>query len=225
MNNGHVASLHDNSAHGEDRFLIRELSDTACLDAVLDGVTHCEGGYASGFATQVLQDTPIRSLEDLLGALEEANDTLFQSGKGRNLLTTASVALKTGAELHAVNIGDSPLYLVRSGTVSELSTITSPEVLTSLANGAVGLRATLAYKHRKLALEPGDRLILATDGLVNNVFPSEILDVVQSCSSAVEAVSRLEHLLAEKHRLHQGREDLYGTFREDDCTVVIRYFD
>ena len=225
MNNGQAASLQDNSAHGEDRFLMRELSDTVCLDAVLDGVTHCEGGYASGFTVQILQDAPILTLEDLLAALEQANETLFQSGKGRNLLTTVSATLKTDGELHAINIGDSSIYLARSGCVSELSTITSSDVLTSLANGAVGLRATLDYKYRKIDLEPGDRLVLATDGLINNVFPEEILDIIQTSLSADDAVPRLERLVAVKRRSHVGREDLYGTFREDDRTVVVRYLD
>ena len=34
-----VAILHDNTAHGEDSYLVRKLSHHAFLDAVMDGVT------------------------------------------------------------------------------------------------------------------------------------------------------------------------------------------
>ena len=225
MNNGTAASFSDNSAHGEDCFLIRELSTTTFLDAVLDGVTHCEGGYASGFTAQLLQDTPISSLDDLVETLEQANSTLFQSGRGRNLLTTVSAALKTGDELHVINRGDSPVYLIRGGEATELTTIAKAELLPSLTSGAVGLREKFTYEYKKVALQPNDWLVLLTDGLTNNVFPEELADIVGKASSPQEAVSALEELVNEKRRTHKGREDAYGTFKEDDRTAIFRYFD
>ena len=80
MHNGSAASFHDNSAHGEDVFLIRELGDTVALDAVLDGVTHCEGGYASSFTAQLLVDTAIDSLDDLINALNRQTTPSLRPG-------------------------------------------------------------------------------------------------------------------------------------------------
>ena len=223
MNNGNVASFNDNSAHGEDALVVRELSATSCLDAVLDGVTHCQGAYASDFTAQMLRDSPVASLEELSATLEQSNTTLFQGGGGRNLLTTASVALKLGTTLHVVNAGDSPVYLVRGGTIEELSSIVYAGPLSNLPNGAVGRVEPLPLKHRTLDLQTGDRLVLATDGLLHNLVPEEIGDVVAQSSTPEEAVSGLRALLEEKRAAHQGRPDTYGTFREDDCTAVVRY--
>ncbi|MCE2405339.1 MAG: SpoIIE family protein phosphatase [Dehalococcoidia bacterium] len=225
MNNGRVASFCDNSAHGEDALVVRELSETSCLDAVLDGVTQCQGGYASDFTSQMLRDSPIASLEELLAALEQSNLTLFHGGGGRDLLTTASAALKLGTTVHSVNVGDSPVYLVRGGGILELSTIVQAGPLSNLPNGAVGRRETLSYKHRAVELEPGDRLVLATDGLLHNLTPEEVAAVVARSSTAEEAVAALQAVVDEKRAAHQGRPDTYGTFREDDRTAVVRYLD
>ena len=205
--------------------MIKELSNTSSLDAVLDGVTHCEGGYASGFTLRLLEDAPIESLSDLVHALEEANNTLFQSGRGRKLLTTVSVALKIKDELHVINAGDSPVYLIRRGEVSELTTIVKSGLLDGLVSGAVGFQQKFSYEYKKVTLQPGDRLILSTDGLINNLFPEELADIVQKAAAPHEAVSALQELVSEKRRLHKGREDSYGTFREDDQTAIIHYLD
>ncbi len=225
MNNGSAASYQDNSAHGEDALLIRELSATASLDAVLDGVTHCEGAYASAFTQQLLQDAPIGSLEDLISVLEQSNTTLYQSGRGRSLLTTASVALKLGDQLHVVNAGDSPVYLLRGGELRELSTIVWSGIMSNLASGAVGLHSPIAYKHSSVTLMPEDRIILLTDGIIDNVSPEELAEILRGAGSPQEAVFALQETVKEKRRLHKGREDAYITFREDDLTIVFRYLD
>ncbi len=223
MNNGSVASFNDNSAHGEDALVVRELSATSCLDAVLDGVTQCQGAYASDFTAQMLRDSPMASMDELSAALEQSNSTLFQGGVGRDLLTTASVALKMESTLHVVNVGDSPVYLVRGGTIEELSSIIQAGPLANLPNGAMGRREALSYKYRTVELRPGDRLVLATDGLLHNLAPEEIAAVVARSSTPEEAVSGLQALIDEKRAAHQGRPDTYGTFRDDDRTAVVRY--
>ena len=225
MHNGSAASYHDNSTHGEDVFLIRELGDIVALDAVLDGVTHCEGGYASSFTAQLLGDATIESPGDIIDALEQANNTLFETGRGRTLLTTISAALKVADELHLISAGDSPAYLIRGGEASELTTIVKSSLLPSLVGGAVGLHEKFTYVYKRITLERHDRLLLATDGLLNNVFPHELAEIVGRAASPQEAVTALQELISEKRRLNKGREDAYGTFREDDQTAVIRYLD
>ena len=223
MNNGTAALYQDNSAHGEDSHLIQELSGTSCLDVVLDGVSQCEGAYASGFTAQVLQAAAIEGVRDLIDAIERANQVLFQSGRGRNLLTTVSAALKLGNELHTIAVGDSPAYLVRGGKLTELTTPVPASAFPSQLSGAVGLRGELAYQHNELTLQPHDVLILSTDGLMNNVYSQELADIAATCSSPAEAVSAIGELVAQKRRDHRGRDDTYGTFREDDHTAIIRY--
>ena len=225
MNNGETASFQDNSAHGEDAFLIRELSQSSSLDVVLDGVTHCEGGYASGFTVQLIQEAPVESLADLLDTLESANRTLFQGGRGRRLLTTISAALKIENGLQVIHLGDSPVYLIRNGEARELTHIVQEGLLPGVISAAVGLHEVFNYEQSGTTIIPGDRLVLATDGLINNIFPQEIADIVSNASTPHEAVSALRELVGEKRRRNRGRDDSYGTFREDDRTAIIRYFD
>ncbi len=218
MNNGKAAAFQDNSVHGEDCFLIRELSDSSYLDAVLDGVTQCGGEYAARFTADVLWNTQIEGLEALLEALEGAARSLFERGRGRNLLTTVSVALKLGDDLHVVNVGDSPVYLVRAGVVEELTAIGRPGLLTGLVGGMLGLRQEFTYHHRQSTLRSGDRLVLATDGLVNNMPTEEFGSVVSGASSPDYAVAAIKRMLEEK----AGAPDFYLS-RKDDQTAVIRY--
>ena len=225
MSNYPVDSFQDNLAHGEDAFLIRELSNTGSLDVVLDGVTQCEGGYASNFTVSVLQDASIESLGDLIGAIEQANSILFQNGRGRNLLTTVSAALKMGNELHVVNVGDSPVYLIRDGEIAELTTISKSNIFPGRVNSAVGINENLTCEYNVVTIRPHDRLVLTTDGLMNNVFPEELLGIIESAGSPQEAVSAIRELVSEKRSLRKGRDDFYGTFRVDDQTAIVRYFD
>ena len=225
MKNGEAASFQDNSAHGEDSFLVRELGDTSVLDAVMDGVSRCEGAYASGFTQQMLQDSSIQSLRDLVDTLEQVNSILFQSGQGNNLLTTISAVLKLDDQLHLIFAGDSPVYLIRGSELQELTSIVKSSLLPSLSGGAVGQTKTFKYQQKQVTLQPGDRLILTTDGLVHNVFPEEMAEIVRVSGSPEEGVSALVELVGEKRRQHTGREDAYGTFREDDQTAILRYFD
>jgi len=222
MKNGTAALFQDNSAHGEDSQVSKELTHTSCLDAVLDGVSRCEGAYASGFTAQMLQDAPIESLEDVISALEQANEVLFQGGKGRNLLTTVSIALKIDDRLHVLNAGDSPIYLIRDGEIRELTTIVKSGMFTSATTNAVGLHEGFAYESGLEVLQPQDWLILATDGLPNNILPQELLAIVEGAPSPDSVVAALRALVSEKRRLNRGRDDTFGTFREDDQTAIIR---
>ena len=224
MENGLSATFQDNGPHGEDAFLTKELGPTGSLDVVLDGVTHCEGGYASSFTAQVLREAQIESARDVLNALEEANKILFQGGRGRNLLTTVSVALKLGQELHIISAGDSPVYLVRGGKARQLTNIERPTSLSGVTNGAIGLKEKLECFSGSITLEPRDRLILTTDGLTNNVYIEEVEEVIERSATPEDATAALQALVNEKRSQRKGREDFYGTFREDDQTVTIRYF-
>ncbi len=225
MNNGEAATFQDNSAHGEDALVTVELGETSVLDAVMDGVSQLEGAYASTFTQQTIESAKIKGLDDLITALEQVNSLLFQGGRGRNLLTTISATLKQGEQLHVLSLGDSPMFLVRSGEVMELNTIVKSSLISSLSGGALGQKEKLDLQRNETSLEPGDRLVLTTDGLIHNILPEEIAQLVTQAGGAQEAVENLKALVDEKRSKNQGREDAYGTFREDDQTVIIRFFD
>ncbi|HEY7491035.1 MAG TPA: hypothetical protein VIH59_08005, partial [Candidatus Tectomicrobia bacterium] len=109
-----VATLHDNSAHGEDSYLVRPLGNTAFVDAVMDGVTGRQGQDASRAVREALATALLTSPEDVVAALETVNQKLYQRGWGRFWLTTVSAALFLDHTLHVVGVGDSPVLLIRA---------------------------------------------------------------------------------------------------------------
>jgi hypothetical protein len=94
-----VSTLHDNSTHGEDTFLVRDLGDRDFLDVVLDGVTGHGGAEASQSVYEALNAAQITSVEDVVAAVADQNEEFFQVGGGRFLLTTISVALYLNGRL------------------------------------------------------------------------------------------------------------------------------
>jgi len=192
------------------------------LDAVLDGVTGHGGKFASRLVADALQGGRIESLHDLETVLEAANKALFQRGRGGFLLTTLSVALKTGDDLQVVSVGDSPVYVVRAREIVALTPTANGPLPPGIAS-AVGRLAQLAYTVTHVRLHPEDRVVLATDGLTNNISPTELASLVRGTASAQEAVSALGNRLGEKKRHNQGRADEHGGFTADDTTVLIRH--
>ena len=98
-----VATLHDNSSHGEDAFLVRDLGNNSFLDVVLDGVTGHGGGEASQSVLEALTNASITSAEDVVAAVAEQNEEFFQVGGGRFLLTTISAGLLCASRLWTGN--------------------------------------------------------------------------------------------------------------------------
>jgi protein phosphatase len=124
-------------------------------------------------------------------ALAEANDTIVEAGRsqpeGRRMGTTAVVALQHDGQVYVSNLGDSRAYLIREGQVHQLT------VDHSVAQALVNTGALTAeearcspYQHvlhkflgcselasapevRPFTPRPGDRLLLATDGMTNHI--------------------------------------------------------
>jgi len=164
MINSTIATLHDNSIHGEDTFLIRDLGPNAFLDAVMDGVTGHGGEEASRTVSEALASAKLDSAEDVMAVLEEVNQDFFMSGGGRFLLTTVSAALFRDGHLYVVSAGDSPVFLIRSGTFRQLAGRVGGFLPVGAAR-SVGAQEQLQLTRTETTIEPGDRLVLATDGI------------------------------------------------------------
>lgn len=220
--NGRATAYHDNSCHGDDAFVTRALNGHMALDAVLDGATERGGHDASSYAAEVLREATIESVDDLKAVLDGANRQLFLRGKGRFFFTTVSVALKIGHELHVLRVGDSPVLLIRGGDIVALTPTATGQTFLGVAN-ALGRREELLYKAAYTNLQAQDRLVLATDGIIENVAPSELVALVGQAPSPEEAVAALQQLLSAKKRENKGRVDDWSGFRRDDATALIRY--
>jgi serine/threonine protein phosphatase PrpC len=88
---------------------------------------------------------------------------------------------------------------------------------------ALGRREPLVYKQDHIELQAGDRIVLATDGLSENVAPEELAALIDTAPSPEQAVAALQEMMCDKQRRDRGRSDDPSGFRHDDATAIIRY--
>ncbi len=219
------STLQDNSAHGEDSLLTRDLGNGEFLDVVMDGVTGHGGGDASRELTEALSQAEVNTVEDVVAILTDVNDEFFQVGQGRFLLTTVSAALYRGGHLHVVAAGDSPIFLVTQDSHQRLCGRAGGFLHVGVAR-AIGAAAELGdLALVELEVEAGARLVLVTDGVTDNMQADELAEIVRTSSSPGQATQRIEEIISE--RLVEGRvpETLGVRFRYDDRTAIVRFFE
>jgi serine/threonine protein phosphatase PrpC len=219
-----VATLQDNSVHGEDTYLTRDLGNNSFLDAVMDGVTNHGGGEASQSLSEALAEATISSPGDVVAVLKEVNEEFFQTGGGRYLLSTVSVALFLSGRLYIISAGDSPVYLVRPGNFRQLTGRLGGFLPVGAAR-ALGVSERLDLTHAEVMIEPGDRLVLATDGVSDNLSTDELYQIVREAPSASQAAEQVNNTIAAL--ISEGRTPsmLGGRYRRDDRTAIFRFFE
>ena len=217
------STLLDNTAHGEDAFLVRDLGNHSFLDVVLDGVTGHGGEEASRSVSEALNAATINSLEDVVAVLEDMNDEFFQVGGGRFLLTTVSAALYQNDRVYAVNAGDSPMYHIRSGSHQQLGGRVGG-LLRPGGTKVIGGEEKLSLIRTEITIAPGDRLVLVTDGVSDNLHVAELVQIIRDAHSPEEASKQIKSAV-ELH-LEQGLapELLGARYRHDDQTAIVRFF-
>ena len=217
------ATFQDNSTHGEDSFLTKDLGDGNFLDVVLDGVTGHGGEEASQSVAEALNSAEITSLDDVVVVLERMNAEFFQVGGGRFLLTTVSAALYQGDQLLTVSAGDSPIYHIRADSHQQLAGRVGG-LLRPGGTKVIGGEEILSLHRNELGVEPGDRLVIASDGISDNLHVSELVEIIQGASSPEDASNQVKALV-EQH-LEQGLAPklLGARYRHDDQTGIFRFF-
>ncbi len=180
-----------------------------------DGMGGCEGGeVASSTAVDVVRAILDAAADELAAfevkpsesrrrrmcalidrAVRDANDVVVERSRvepdHHGMGTTLEVAVVVARELFVAHVGDSRVYLVRGGAISQLTEdqtmaeamrranqISDDEArsspLRSVLTNAVGCSSAVAIEHLHLRLEPGDRLLLCSDGLHDYFTPDEL---------------------------------------------------
>ncbi len=199
----------------EDRFL---LNPSLGLYVVADGMGGHRGGeVASQMAVEVIgtylatppADPPEVRGTDAVAASQRlrqgivlANRTIFEQSTAneayRGMGTTISALYLIGDTLITANVGDSPIYLVRKGTITDLYTPHtllhegSPKALSrypssSLAHiltRALGVRQTVRMDLTQTQCTRGDIVVICSDGLSGKATRTEINDIVRRESPA-----------------------------------------
>ncbi|MDX6379537.1 MAG: family protein phosphatase [Rubrobacteraceae bacterium] len=199
--------------NNEDSFLVGEGRDET-LFVVADGIGGFEAGeVASSIAVDVLKNVgPSESLED---AIREANRRILAAARGDEKLAgmgTTVVAMRFGGTeeepvTQISHVGDSRAYLLRDG---ELQPITEDHSLVAelvrsgdltraqasehpqknLITRALGAEDEVEVDTAVLPVEPGDRLVLCSDGLTDMVPESKMLHLLTSSPEDPEKATR-----------------------------------
>ena len=218
-------TLQDNSAHGEDNLLTRDLGNGDFLDVVMDGVTGHGGGQASTELGEALSQADINSADDIVDLLREMNEEFWRVGEGRFLLTTVSATLYRGGRLYVVSAGDSPIFLITADNHQRLSGNAGGFLHVGVAR-SIGASEVMGELARvDIEVPPGGRVLLATDGVTDNMQIEELAEMVRTAATPEEAAGRIEETISE--RLVEGRvpETVGVRFRYDDRTAIIRFFE
>jgi serine/threonine protein phosphatase PrpC len=214
-----VATLRDNSAHGEDNYLIRAVGEHGALDAIMDGVTRRGGRQATQLVVEALSVARLTSTGDLVAVLEKVNQQLYDIGGGSLLLTTVAAALSMDDKLSVAGVGDSSAFLIRTNTFQQL--------YSSRHGVFLGSHAQLqGFYCTEMTIESGERLVLATDGITDNMTSSELVEVVRHSASPEEAVAQLRTIMVTRSaRARSAAAPLRGRFRPDDWSAIVRFFE
>ena len=217
------ATFQENSTHGEDSFLVKDLGGGNYLDVVLDGVTGHGGGEASRGVAEALETATIASPEDLIAVLEDQNSEFFQVGGGRFLLTTVTVALTLDGTVHVIHAGDSPFFHIKTDSFQQLAGRIGG-LLRPGATKVMGAAEELSVSRAEITVAAGDRLLLVSDGISDNIPTAELVQAVRDAASPDEAANQIKSMV--ETRLEHGSvpEQLGGRYRHDDQTVILRFF-
>jgi serine/threonine protein phosphatase PrpC len=199
----------------EDAFLVGE-----SIVAVADGMGgHLAGEVASATALQPVQALDGREFEDgpsaisaLREAVIEANATVSKMAREepsyRGMGTTLTAGLIEGRRLHVAHVGDSRAYLLRGDRFSQLTDdhtlvqhlvdegqITREEAAThpqrSIITRAIGVSPEIDVDALSLELDPGDQVLLCSDGLTGVVDDADIARELRAWDDPDETLRRL----------------------------------
>lgn len=212
-------NLHPYSSRSEVGY-VREHNEDSMLVApplfvVCDGMGgHEAGEVASEIAINTISRLAPEKLDaDGLGrAVEEANLAIIEAadkGIGRQGMgTTCTAAMLEGDRLAIAQVGDSRAYLLHNGSLQQLTRdhsvvadliesgeITPAEARThqwrSFITRALGLEPYTQPDLYEIDVEPGDRLMLCSDGLYSMVSDKEIERIMSQASNTQVATDML----------------------------------
>ena len=207
---GHATDVGKVRDHNEDGYLID--ADLA-LVAVADGMGGHRGGeVASAIALDALH-AAFSETGGLRDAVRAANDAVLERGANEAQLRGMGTTLTAGVlgiddTLLVGHVGDSRAYLLRDGQLSRITTdhslveeliaageLTEEEAVRdprrSMITRAIGLEADLDVDLYPVALAPGDRVLLCSDGLTTMLHEDAILSILAGEPDPVKAALKL----------------------------------
>jgi len=199
---------------------------------VADGMGgHAGGEIASATAIESLRQslTSTTTAEGLMEAVREANRAVGEAssddpelaGMGTTAVAAVLVGTDTGDRLLIANVGDSRAYHFHEGSLEQVTEDHSM-VAELLRDGSITQEEAARHPQRhvitrvlgtspdvdvdlfELRLNEGDRVLLCSDGLTNEVTEEEIIRVLRSVTDPTEAAQDL----VRRANAHGGNDNI-----------------
>lgn len=208
------------------------------LFAVADGMGGAQAGErASRIAIETIvksvrEALPTRTLEGLVEAVRAANRDVFQQASENpafhGMGTTVVAVLLDLPLAHVASVGDSRLYLFRDGELRRMTSdqtwvneigrtlgLTEDQIhshpFRNVLTMAVGARERIDVRSHELYLEPGDLLLLSSDGLHGVVTEAELAEAL----APPNTLSQKATGLVEKARRNGGPDNITAVLVEN----------
>jgi serine/threonine protein phosphatase PrpC len=234
------ATAPDKATGNEDAVALIPVSDDAVVMVIADGAGGLPAGkWASLAVVEALQES-LRVVGDdtgqlrtaILNGLESANETVMARSNGS--ATTATVVSIDGLVARSYQVGDSEAMIVgQRGKVRAQTTAHSPTGF-AVEAGLLDQRDALHHEERHLVsnfigtadmriemgsglmLNPRDTVLLASDGLMDNVHLHEIANLVRKGPIADSA-----RALTSLARRRMTVETAHQPSKPDDLSVIL----
>ncbi len=230
----------DKETPNEDSAAVIPLGEDTVILAVADGVGGAKAGReASNIAVTILQERlnapglGERGLRaTVLDALEDANAAVMALNVGA--ATTLAVAEICANEIRSYHVGDSEVIGVGqrgrrklqitphspTGFAIEAGILDAEEALhhmeRHILSNVIGAEDMRIEVGTAIRLAPRDTVLLATDGLLDNLRVDEMIEIIRKGPLAV-AADRLVELAT--HRM--GGDGLEDPSKPDDLTIAL----
>ena len=234
-----TTSDRNRSGPNEDAAALFPVGEGSGVLVVADGVGgHPGGSSASTLAIQALQEAVAEcegTGDELRGALVTgfgtANERIREMGRGA--ATTLAVAHVEKGRLRTIHVGDSSIVLVGQRGKRKHVTVDHSPVGYAVESGLLDEREALHHEERhfisnavgmermridvgpSLAIAKRDTLVLATDGLLDNLFLEEVLTEVRTG----DLVRAGDHLVKKCHKRMSGENGKPS--KSDDLTFIL----
>lgn len=141
----------------------------------------------------------------ILAANEKILETARQNEEYRGMGTTATILSLNGSQGYFAHVGDSRLYLLRSGVLRQLTEdhsyvemlvrrgeLTAEAAHThpmkNVLTQAVGAMEDIHVDAASFSVQGGDKFLLCTDGLTNMVDDATIAEILQTAANPADAL-------------------------------------
>ncbi len=229
----------NNADDNQDAAAVIPVGNDSVVLAIADGMGGAPAGdVAARLAIESLVDSLQGAKNDalrdpILNGIEHANKAIL--GLENGAATTLAVVEIIGNRMRSYHIGDSGIivtgqrgrlklqttphsptgYAVEAGFIDEAEALAHTE--RNIVSNVVGSRDLRIEIGPPIRLAPRDTVVVASDGLLDNLLSEEIIDLVR-CGDPEKTAARLADLCAARMR---GQDTGVASSHPDDLSFII----